>query len=182
MDVTGKIIDMGMDYGTRHIKATLLFDQYCGEAVEELTRHEKLRIKLTKYRKQRSKEANAYFWELCGKLAEKLQAPPEELYRRMVREVGGNYEVIPIKREAADTFIKNWGHNRLGWICEVLGDNRKYPDFVNVIAYYGSSVYDTAQMARLIDIIVEECKAQGIPTETPEEIARMKADWRAADG
>ena len=89
MDVTGKIIDMGMDYGTRHIKATLLFDQYCGEAVEELTRHEKLRIKLTKYRKQRSKEANAYFWELCGKLAEKLQAAPEELYRRMVREEVG---------------------------------------------------------------------------------------------
>ena len=37
----------------------------------------------------------------------------------------------------------------------------------------GSSDYDTAQMSRLIEIIVEECKTQGIETLTPEELARM---------
>lgn len=44
--------------------------------------------------------------------------------------------------------------------------------------YYGSSVYDKAQMARLIDIVVDECKEQGIETMTPEELARLTEEWK----
>jgi hypothetical protein len=47
----------------------------------------------------------------------------------------------------------------------------------NVILYYGSSTYDSAQMSRLLDLITQDCKLQGIPYETPAEIARLKALW-----
>ena len=53
----------------------------------------------------------------------------------------------------------------------------KLPGCVNVVLYYGSSTYDTAQMSRLIDNIIQDCKAQGIDTRTPEEVARMKEEW-----
>ena len=43
--------------------------------------------------------------------------------------------------------------------------------------YYGSSTYDSAQMSRLIDLVVQECQAQGIETKTPEELALLKEDW-----
>lgn len=48
--------------------------------------------------------------------------------------------------------------------------------------YYGSSTYDTAQMSRLINIIVEECKAQGIETRTPDEISKLVSLWGDGNG
>lgn len=44
----------------------------------------------------------------------------------------------------------------------------------NVILYYGSSTYDTAQMHRLIELIAQECKQHDIEVLTPEQIARLR--------
>lgn len=55
----------------------------------------------------------------------------------------------------------------------------KLPGCVNVILYYGSSVYDSRQMAALIDKIVQDCHAVGIETRTPEEIASIMEQWEA---
>ena len=56
----------------------------------------------------------------------------------------------------------------------------KLPGCTNVILYYGSSTYDSKQMARLIDNIIQDCKAVGIETATPAEIDAMKARWEDA--
>ena len=47
----------------------------------------------------------------------------------------------------------------------------------NVILYYGSSEYDTRQMSRLINLIVEDCKIQGIETMTPDELSALLDRW-----
>lgn len=44
----------------------------------------------------------------------------------------------------------------------------------NVILYDGSSTYDTAQMSRFVNMVVDECKIQGIETMTPEELCKLK--------
>ena len=49
---------------------------------------------------------------------------------------------------------------------------------MTVRAYYGSSTYNTRQMSRIIDAAVEEAKGMGIETLRPEEIARLKEEWR----
>lgn len=46
-----------------------------------------------------------------------------------------------------------------------------------MILYYGSSTYDMAQMSRLINLIVEDCKAQGIETMTPYELDALIGRW-----
>ena len=48
---------------------------------------------------------------------------------------------------------------------------------VQIQAYYGSSTYNTAEMARFIDGIVSEARWLGIETMTPAEIERMKTAW-----
>jgi hypothetical protein len=48
------------------------------------------------------------------------------------------------------------------------------------MAYYGSSSYDTAEMSRLIDLVVQDCKALDIETDTPEQIALRLARWEDA--
>lgn len=153
MEVTGKILDIGLDFKSKYPKITIMLDQRCINDLEELIQLDKLRIKITKYIKRRSMDANAYFWVLCGRLADKLGQNKDDIYRRLVREIGGNYEVIPIRKDAVEAFKRNWCSGRIGWVCEELG-NSKIQGYVNLIAYYGSSVYDSRQMSRLIDSVV----------------------------
>ena len=131
------------------------------------------------HREKRSLDANAYCWVLLGKLAAVLGEPKEAVYRELIRGIGDNFEVIPIRREAADKFAAAWQQNGLGWICDRAGES-KWPGYENIIAYYGSSTYDTAQMSRLIDLLVQECREQDIETATPEQLARYKEDWGRA--
>jgi hypothetical protein len=41
----------------------------------------------------------------------------------------------------------------------------------------GTSLYNTSEMARFIDMVVQEAKEEGIETLPPAELERMKAAW-----
>ncbi len=139
---------------------------------------EPLDLDIKRPRKKRSLDANAYYWQLVGKLSEATHLSPTEVYRQHIKDVGGNYKIIPAREDAVDEWIRLWGHNRLGWVCDILGPCANIPGYVNVVSYYGSSAYDSKQMSRLIDLVVQDCKAIGIETLTPAELARLKEDWR----
>lgn len=132
---------------------------------------------IKEHRNRRSLDANAYAWQLIGKLAAKLSTAgvvitPEQVYREAIRDIGDNYEVIPIRDDALDRWREIWAAKGLGWVCEVIGKS-KIDGYTNTRCFYGSSVYDTAQMSRLISVIVDECKAVGVETMTPEELASL---------
>ena len=131
---------------------------------------------LKEHRKRRSLDANSYAWVLLGKLANKVCLPKEEVYREFVKDVGGNYEILPIRNDAVDKWITNWQGKGIGWVCDILGES-KLDGYTNVITYYGSSTYDSLQMSKLINLIVEECKQQGIETMTPAELALLMDGW-----
>lgn len=127
--------------------------------------------------KEKSNEANAYYWALIGKLSAKINIPPKEIYRSHIKDVGGNYEVIPIRDDAVETWKKNWVNKGLGWVCDIIGES-KLRGYTNVICYYGSSAYNSKQMSRLIDLCVQDCKEQGIETMTPAELALLIENYK----
>ena len=131
---------------------------------------------LKEHRKKRSLDANAYAWTLLGKLANKVGLPKEEVYREIIKDVGGNYEVLPIRNDAVDKWIANWQSKGIGWLCEEIGPS-KLDGYTNVITYYGSSTYDSLQMSRLINLIQDECKQYGIEVMTPAELALLMDGW-----
>lgn len=132
-------------------------------------------IHIKEHRQKRSLNANAYAWELMGRLAENQGVSKEEVYRHHVRLVGV-YRQVEINEAAEETLIHSWGLHGIGWIAERV-DYTHHKGFVMVNLYYGSSTYNTKQMSRLIDNIVQDCEAVGIPTKTPNEIAKLKALW-----
>lgn len=134
-------------------------------------------LTIKEHRKKRSLDANAYFWELVGQLADALRITPKEIYRQAIQNIGGNYEIIPIKAEAADKFKEAWEKNGLGWPCVDMGPS-KITGYRNLKAYYGSSTYDTRQMSLLIDHIVQDCKAVGIDTRSKEELDSLLGAWK----
>lgn len=148
--------------------ATAFIDEMKGGKVYEAD--------LKEHRKKRSLDANAYAWTLLGKLANKVGLPKEDVYRELIKDVGNNYEILPIRNDAVDKWIANWQGKGIGWVCDILGES-KLDGYTNVITYYGSSTYDSLQMSKLINLIVDECKTQGIETMTPAELAMLMDGW-----
>ena len=121
---------------------------------------------------KRSLDQNGYFWALCNQLSAVLKLPPKELYKEYVKDVGGNYEITPIKADSVKHWVAIWEAQGIGFIAEDMGES-KMAGYHNVRNYYGSSTYDKAQMNRLLDLIIADCEENGIVTLTPEEIAKM---------
>jgi hypothetical protein len=142
---------------------------------EELKTAEKLTIKIGKFSKKRSLDANAYAWVMISKLAEKLNIPKTDIYRSAIKEIGGNSDVVCIQDKAVKKLCEGWEGNGIGWLTERFPS--KLDGCTNVTLYYGSSTYDTAQMSRLINIIVEECRQLGIETKSKEEVESLLKAW-----
>ncbi len=179
--MTGRIVDMSLDFRTSKARITLELNekQEAMNLYDELHEAEKLSIKIGKHRERRSLDANAYFFVLADKLAEKLNTTKEDIYRNAIREIGGVSEVVCVKNNAVERLCSGWASNGLGWQTETFPS--KIEGCTNVILYYGSSTYDKAQMSRLIENIVQDCKAVGIDTRTPNEIAEMLSLWKGAE-
>ena len=123
---------------------------------------------------KRSLNANAYCWVLMNKIADAIKSTKEEVYREYIKNKG-IFRLITMNKDATNTFIKVWQEKGLGWICDI--SESKYEGMVDVVAYYGTSSYNTKQMANFIDYVVDEAKNLGIETLPPDEIERLKSLW-----
>lgn len=144
--------------------------------IDDMKKDKPYAAELKQYHERRSLDANAYFWVLAGKLSAKLKIPSETVYRQYIRDVGDNFTIICVQDKAVDDFIQGWNGRGIGWLCDNLNSS-KIEGCTNIKCYYGSSTYDTAQMSRLIDYIVEDCKEQGIETLPPDKIEMLKEGW-----
>ena len=177
-ELTGKIHSVSVDYFSGKPLVTFALNEVTSarEMVDELKSQEKLSLKIGKFKQKRSLDANAYCWTLIGKIAEKTKVPKDEVYREAIRGIGGNYDVVCIKEEAANSLRSAWERNGIGWQTEVMLS--KLDGCTNVLLYYGSSTYDTEQMSRLIENILQDCKALGIEVKPQEEIDSLLKNWR----
>lgn len=183
VDTTARLRDLTQDYKTKRFVLTMEIEnpQSAMHVWEELHGDEKISVRFAKHRKKRSLDSNAYAWVLMDRLSEKLNIPKEQIYRQYIPNIGGVSETISIRNAGVDKLRETWHKNGLGWLTATFpSDTQGYTD---VILYYGSSTYDTRQMSRLIDMIVHDCKEQGIETADPEELRALLESWeRKATG
>lgn len=167
------MMDMEGTWVCFRVQSPAVAKQVC-EAFEQDKEHDLL---LKKRTRKRSLDANAYFWTLVGKLAAKLKLKPDDVYRQYVPDVGDNYEIVPIKKEHIEDWNRMWCSGHIGRLTDDLGECRNIPGYHYIRCYFGQSDYDTAQMSRLIEMVVDDCKAQGIETMTPDELRRLVSQW-----
>lgn len=173
----GIINDISIDFNTRKPKISLLLDTNELSIVEELKNENKLNIELKKYRKPRSLDANKYFWKLLQEVCDYKDIDTIEDYKRRVKELG-IFKQFKIMTQDVKTFEKIWTDRGIAWFCEIvdttyIGDT----EFKIINAYYGSSSYNSKQMSRLIDNLVQDCKAAGIETKPQSEIDSLLRQW-----
>lgn len=177
MKVSGRIVGANIGFMTNKPQLTLEINELNDfkQLVDDLNGLEKLSIEIKPYRPRRSLDANAYAWVLMDRLAEKMGESKIDIYREYVKHIGGNSETVCVQDKAVDKLCEAWESKGIGWQTETFPS--KIEGCTNVILYYGSSTYDSAQMSRLLDLIIQDCKQIGIPVETPDEIARLKSLW-----
>lgn len=144
--------------------------------IDSLQEDKEYKIEVKERKEKRSLNANAMAWALLDKLAEKLRIGKTEIYRTFIKDVGGNSEIICIQDKALDHFREIWEQGHIGRFTETMPS--KIEGCTNVIVYYGSSDFDTASMSRFIELIVQECKENDIPTWDENELQRVCDEWR----
>ena len=168
--------------GTRNL--TIAVSSDFSDLYEEL-KDSPVEVEVKRYRHRRSLEANRMAWVMIGQITEKLQLTDpkgqwteQKVYRDALRDVAGSYTIVGMKNVAIDTFRRNWEKGHIGRQVVVLDGSSK-DEWSNVKIYFGSSEFDTAQMSRLIYILIQQAESLGIPTITDKEAKKIVGYWKS---
>lgn len=145
------------------------------ELDDALSKDKLLDVEIKVHREKRSLNANAYLWVLLGKIAEVLRTDKDAVYLDMLQRYG-QFTHIVVKPAAVERMKREWRTLRELGVVNVNGITG-----VQLQCYYGSSTYDTKEMATLIDGVVSECKELDIETLTDAELQAMKDEWGRGD-
>ena len=135
-----------------------------------------VKVEMKKASKARSLSAHAYAWVLIDKISEKTGINQTDVYRAAIREIGGVSTLLGMKDEAIPVFTENWQRGHLGRQVEIIPGSSK-PGWSNVRVFYGSSEFDSQQMARLIDSLIQEAEGLGIGTYPEKQVQEMITRW-----
>lgn len=174
MRFLSKIKDIAL---TLEGKLTITLEVTGMDAAEamKLSKVEKLDVEIKKHRNRRSLNANSYYWELVGKIC-KATGDSNNRIHNMMLDMYGELDRMPDEtlipfciRDDIDYLEFSYPHLKPTQKTLSKGD-KLYRWYYQI---KGSSEYNTAEMSRLIDGIVGECKEMGIETLPPGELERM---------
>lgn len=149
--------------------------EHPSEAAKFVYRFAEGDYEITKAKRKRSLDANAYCWALIHKIAERVHEPPKEIYRRYIRDIGCKTHIVCVQHEDVETEVETFLAGHIGRMVDI-GES-KIPGCATIHKKYGSSSFDVAQMAGFIDQIVQDCEALGIETRPDEEIQSLLSQW-----
>lgn len=126
----------------------------------EINKNEEVFVK----KKKRSNSSNSLFWSYLQKLCEELNLDVIQEYRKRVKELS-IFQTFELDTKNVPTFEHLWSHNGIAYFTEKVQENGN-KTLIN--AYYGSSSYNSKQMSKLIDGLMQDCRSVGI--QTPEDL------------
>ena len=170
-DLTGRLRGVTFSYETGNPLITFEMNerQPALDMVDCLRYYDKLAIKVDKHREKRSLNANNYAWKLITEIGNETRQSKEDVYLKMLKRYGQSDMVSVLAEIPVQYYFKYY---------EEAGEstlNGKL--FKHYRVYKGSSEFDTKEMSIFIDGVVFEAKDLGIPTDTPDQIAKMKGLW-----
>lgn len=170
----GRLKDLSVNRdGSQTITVTVKED--FRETFDEL-KDKEVKVEIKRYYRRRSLEANAYAWALIDQISEKTGIRKSEVYRQAILDIGGVSTLVDMIDEAVPVFKASWEKNGMGNQIEATPDTER-PGWSNVRVYFGSSTYDTHQMSRFIDSLIQEAESQGIQTIPKDKVEKMLEAW-----
>lgn len=126
---------------------------------------------LKKHYNKRSLNSNNYAWKLITEIGNALRRDKDAVYLDLLKRYGQG-GAVSVQERFAEGFRKAYKYNEsLGksLLNGVMWEHFRF--------WIGSSQYNSQEMSIFIEGIVDEAKALGIETLTPDELARMCLEW-----
>lgn len=150
------------------------------EVLDKLTPGKTYTVEIKERRNKRSLTANAYYHVLVYQVAQYLGVSTTRVHNMMLRRyappmlVDGKllYAMVPDTEESEETALE-METLHIKPTAQTRGEYRGY------IVLKGSHLFDTKEMAALINGIVDECHQMGIETRPQEEVDALLAQWDA---
>ena len=188
MDFIGFLAGLTRDIKSRKFYIQIECDEEEALIFEDnFNQGQKLNIKVTKWTKQRSLDANGYMWALLTHIAnhKEIKTSKEEMYEQMLHSYGslvydddGNLSKMQIPyNEDPSKKPGHWLFNRDVTLYDK--DDKPYY-FKEYIEIKGSSKYNAEEMRVLLDGVIEAAKEIGIQTVPMNEYQAMLDDWGKA--
>lgn len=172
MECTGRLHSVNRDWKTGKVILSFEINEEPRESINELGNIEVLDIKAVKRRKKRSLDANGMLWACLGEMAQALHTDKWEVYLRMLKRYG-KYTYICVKPSAVETMKAQWRE------CEVVGNiNINGTEAVQMLCYFGSSLYNTKEFSVLLDGVVSEMKEMELQPPASQEMRRALELWQ----
>lgn len=201
MDLKGRIENLYRDFKTGKWNILLSLENYPAEEINDLLDCD-IAIRLNKCRNKRSLDANAYFYVLVNKIAERAKLSDIEVHDKLLSQ---NLAYV-IENGAVDWIVADWKSNAHRLVKLAVTEHGKqqfkyYYDSLQDVALNkpngepyrdsegnpktsrifwhikGSHEMDSKEMARLIDATVDEAKDLGIEIMTPIQLMQLKEAW-----
>ena len=142
----------------------------------ELEKGKKFDVTIQEHRNKRSLNANNYSWLLQDKIAQVLNRKVDDIHTEMVLQYGVK-EYYSISEQAFESAVRIFDYYEIKGESTLNGKK-----FIHIKGAIGTHLYNTKEMATFIDGVVAEAQELGIDTMTPNEIAKLKAQWGADNG
>lgn len=136
-----------------------------------------LDVEIKKHREKRSLTANSYLWVLCRELAKTMESTTSmfDVYKIKLREYSSWWDEIIVSDKIFNYLKKQEDEEHAEF--RVVDELERKGNKVRARVYLGSSKFDSKEMSRVIDGLVQDCKEQGIDTMPPDELARLIGEW-----
>lgn len=167
MEIKAKLTDVSRDL-KGGFRLTFTTEEDIRENLNTLEDTE-LRLTAQIWRRKRSKDANAYFHVLVGKIAQAAKISTTEVHNKLIADYGQPEGGELLLRDDVNWIMLEALHLKPVPGIEVVGADL----YSRYMIMRGSHTYDTAEMAALIDGTVQEARALGIETMTPAQIEDM---------
>lgn len=176
MNLTGKVLEVKKNLFTNKTNIYLEINQPIDDEMKSLENLELVDVRLKKYRKHRSIDANHLLWHCLGEIAKELQADKWEVYLQMLRRYG-KFTYICVKPSAVEALKEQWRE------CEVIGEVDIHGEkSIQMLCYFGSSTYDSKEFAILLDGVISEMKEMELPIPASHIMEKAIADWERTYG
>ena len=140
---------------------------------------EEISLVIDKWRKVRGLTANSYLFVLLNQLAPKLNESLGNQYVKAIKDYGQCFKGIAMHKEALKIFEQDWNNkattlqHSISMVDVINEFTSKGVEWVEIIAWRGSSQYDSKEFSILLNGVIEDCKEQGIETMTADEIQQL---------
>lgn len=180
MELKSKLLGFSKDYSLGKWTITLSVES-TGEILQSLfdeLKDKVVDLKLKAHRDKRSLDANAYYWTMLTKLADKLGESNNVLHNTLLAEYsevetidGQVITVEIIESDSALNEVREASLHHLRPTSDIVFRDGQFYRRYQMLK--GSSQMDSKQFSRLVNGLIDKCREAGIPTITDEEAERM---------